>query len=281
MPSSAAKPVRRSPKPRADGDADQLAFWVEETSAPEPVAKPKRRRTAAAADIPRPQAADPRASAMVGREILTGRYDPGVWALALARSSRGREEAEAEYARIRILSLQDEMATNRQKETALEERRRAVFRKIPEADPATRKTNLRRRHPLPVLPLFGLWLAASAALAMVWRFAGGAGGGTPHGSDMLAHLAMGAMLATLAWALHEMVPVSRRFIRYGVPVAAVLMAAVSLLGAVLVLKDASVADLYSKAPGQTAPQTAQPTPPKDEAREVKVSTRRVSVGSEF
>lgn len=280
MPAAAAKPVQKPLKTRKGGGVDQLAFWQDEPTAPEPVAKPKRRRAPAATHIPLP--ADPKASAVVGEEILAGRLHPGIWAMALARTSRGREEAEAEYARLRLISLQNEMASTRQKEHALEERRRAVFRKVPEAEPVGRKCNQRRKHPLPVLPLIALWLGTSAALAMVWRFAGGSSAAMPQGTDMAAHLALGALLAAVVWLIHEMVPAARRVIRQWVPVTSVLMASASMLGAVLVLKDAAAANLYGKAPQRNAP-VSRPSAPANggSSGEVKVSNQRVSTGGEF
>ncbi|MBN8457787.1 MAG: hypothetical protein J0M04_08110 [Verrucomicrobia bacterium] len=278
MSGAAAKPrTRKSSGGPTKMDDRQLALWQEDSG---PEAKPRRRKASAdeyTAELPQ----DPKLVAVVGQEILTGRYHPGVWALALAKSARGREEAEAEYARLRLLSLNDELSQIRRKEVALEERRRAVFRKaaIPEAAP--RKGNVRRNHRVPMAPMLALWLGASGALAMTWRFSGGKGTGLATGSDMAAHLALGALLVAVVWVMNWVFPGSRRVIRHCVPLLAVLLAAASLFGAVVVLKDASASDLFSKAPKRTVPSSRVANPAKSPEPEANIPAVRVAKGKEF
>lgn len=278
MSGAAAKPrARKSSGGRTREDDRQLALWQE---GPEPEAKPRRRKASAdefAAQLPQ----DPKLVAVVGQEILTGRYHPGVWALALAKSVRGREEAEAEYARLRLLSLNDELTQARQKEVALEERRRAVFRKATNPDAAPKKGNVRRNHRVPMAPMLALWLGASGALAMTWRFSGGKGVGFATGSDMAAHLGLGALLVAVVWVMNWVFPGSRRVIRHCVPLLAVLLAAASLFGAVVVLKDASASDLFSKAPVRNLPASRVANPAQSPAPAADIPAERVAKGKEF
>ena len=278
MSGAAAKPrTRKSSGSRTKADGRQLALWQDD---PEPEVKPKRRVGPAdepPSDLPR----DPKLVAVVGQEILTGRYHPGVWALALAKSSRGREDAEAEYARLRLLSLNDELTQIRQKEVALEERRRAVFRKATAPEAVPKKGNVRRSHRVPMAPMLALWLGASGALAMTWRFSGGKGAGLATGSDMAAHLALGALLVAVVWVMNWVFPGSRRVIRHCVPLLAVLLAAASLFGAVVVLKDASASDLFSKVSKRTVPASRVANPASSPEPAADTPVERVAKGKEF
>jgi len=117
-------------------------------------------------------------SKRVGEEVLTRNFEPGVWAQALAAVSGGRDEALAEYSRLRIAQLMGQQKRVRERAESME------FRRLHSCLGVTTVAELLRgmsrvgaaNLPRPRLPM--LWLAIMAVglggclAAMVNLFAG-------------------------------------------------------------------------------------------------------------
>jgi hypothetical protein len=225
-------------------DTEQLSFW--ESSSP-----PKRRKAATSRKAVLP-ISDPEVSGIVGKEILGGRLDPAIWALALAQSDGSRDHALTCYARLRLESLEDECHGRRLKQEALEARRRAGFRENPlppscletrfditeirPIKPKKAATGNRRRYRISLFWLVACALGISGASSAASRHFHSAFPELMDSFTLPASLAIGPLLAVFFAVLHFCTPSSRPTIRHVIPLTACGAACASLCFGLLLIK---------------------------------------------
>lgn len=226
-------------------EAGQLSFWenpepAEELSSVPTRARAKRKESAA---VPKIKVLDPVLSNLVGNEILEGRLQPAVWAMALANSNGTRDEAVTHYARLRLQSLSEESRLRKKKQDALESRRSSGFQKLPPEPPPQARVNPRREKPgLHPFWLGSMWLAVSGACASAVRLF------LSDSPLFIAHagvapaIALGASLVCIAAVVHFVIPKLRLFLSHALPLVTCAMALVSFSFGFQILKRAMFTD---------------------------------------
>ncbi len=250
MPSPTSSPGKSSTSSRKCRDeAGQLSFWeasVPVAEAPPAPAKVRAKRREPAS-VPTIKVLDPVLSNLVGNEILDGRLQPAVWAMALANSNGTRDEAVTHYARLRLQSLSEDSQLRKQKQDALESRRSSGFQKLPPEPPPKARVNQRRvglgLHPF---WLGSMWLAVTGACASAVRlFLSDSPLFIAH-AGIAPHIAFGASLVCIAALVHFVIPKLRLFLSHALPLVACATALASFSFGVLILQR-SMLDGSSKA----------------------------------
>ncbi|OYV07096.1 MAG: hypothetical protein CFE26_02795 [Verrucomicrobiales bacterium VVV1] len=180
---------------------------------------------------------DPSLSNLVGNEILEGRLQPAVWAMALASSNGTRDEAVTHYARLRLQSLSEDSQLRKQKQDALEFRRSSGFQKLPPEPPPQARVN-QRREKLGLHPFWlgSMWLAVSGACASAVRlFLSDSPLFIAH-AGIAPHIALGASLVCIAAVVHYVIPKLRVFLSHVLPLVTCATALASFSFGVLILQ---------------------------------------------
>lgn len=216
----------------------QLSFW--ESSAPS-APSPKKLSKAAATKLV--SNLNPEISSIVGSEIINGNLKPATWALALAYSNGSHDQAMTHYARLRLESLSDCATDTRRKEQALEARRRAGFKKMTTPLPRLYLGNLtppgmrnRKRIALSPLWLLGLWLCGTAACAAVTRYYSENFYLPGSRLNIPASIGVTALLMFVIVTMHLLIPRTRLFLRYAIPLGAWTAACTSCYFGLMILK---------------------------------------------
>lgn len=250
MSSPTSSPVKTSTSTRKRRDeVGQLSFW--ETSVPVAEAAPApakaRTKRREPASVPAIKVLDPEASNLVGNEILEGRLQPAVWAMALASSNGTRDEAVTHYARLRLQSLSKESQLRKQKQDALESRRSSGFQKLPPEPPPKARVN-QRRLGLGLNPFWlgSMWLAVTGACASAVRLFLSDSPLFIAKAGIAPHIALGASLVCIAAVVHFVIPRLRLFLSHALPLVTCATTLASFSFGVLILKS-SMLDGSSKA----------------------------------
>lgn len=260
MSSAASSSRERSSTSRKRRDAaGQLSFWDSAAPASEPSPAPVRNKRRASTSSPAIKVLDPEVSGLVGNEILQGRLQPAVWAMALANSSGTHDEAVTHYARLRLQSLASENELRRQKQDALESRRSSGFQKLPPEPPPQARVN-QRREKLVLHPFWlgSMWLAVSGACSSAVRLF------LPDSTLFIAHagiaphIALGAALVCLAVMVHLVIPSARLLIRSLLPVGTCALAIASFSFGVLLLQRAMFMEEGNRPVATSSPAKGSP-----------------------
>lgn len=241
---SSSKRASTSSRKRRE-EAGQLCFWQGPASVEElpPVPSRSRAKRRESSAKPPTRILDPVLSNQVGSEILEGRLQPAVWAMALANSNGSRDEAVTHYARLRLQSLSEESRLRKQKQDALESRRSSGFQKLPPEPPHQARVNQRRTGlGLHLFWLGSMWLAVSGACASAVRlFLSDSPLFIVH-AGIAPHIALGAAIVCLAVVIHLVIPSARLLLRALLPAGTCAMALASFSFGFLILQRAMFTD---------------------------------------